>query len=163
MSVRNLQHLFEPESVAVVGASNRPGSVGFAVMQNMLSGGFEGPVMPVNPSHQAVAGVLTYPDVAYGFESLPERQDLLFELAGLGGLHLPQGARDRGEQLGRCVLVDLLAVDREEVGLLPGPPKDPDAGPEARPEPVEGYFSFCLANSTRKRGQPTPLRNPSYQ
>jgi acetyltransferase len=51
----------------VVGASNRPGHVGSVVMRNLLRGGFEGPVMPVNPKYQAVAGVLAYPDV----KSLP--------------------------------------------------------------------------------------------
>ncbi len=72
MSVRNLEHLFRPASVAVIGASNRPHSVGHTVMHNLLQGGFAGPVVPVNPKHEAVAGVLTYPDVA----SLPLTPDL---------------------------------------------------------------------------------------
>lgn len=72
MSVRNLKHLFEPESIAVVGASNRPLRVGGVIMRNLLAGGFEGPIMPVNPKHRAVAGVLTYPDVA----SLPITPDM---------------------------------------------------------------------------------------
>ncbi len=72
MSVRNLEFLFRPSSVAVVGASNRERSVGAAVMHNLLAGGFAGPVMPVNPKHEAVAGVLAYADVA----SLPVTPDL---------------------------------------------------------------------------------------
>lgn len=72
MSVRNLAGLFEPASVAVIGASNRPHSVGNVVMRNLLEGGFDGPIMPVNPRRRAVAGVLTYPDVA----GLPEIPDL---------------------------------------------------------------------------------------
>jgi acetyltransferase len=64
MSVRNLKSMLRPESVAVVGASNQPGSVGAVVMRNLLRGGYQGPVMPVNPKHRAVAGVLAYPDVA---------------------------------------------------------------------------------------------------
>ena len=72
MSVRNLKHLFEPESVAVIGASNRPQSVGLTVMRNLLAGGFDGAVLPVNPKRKTVAGVLTYPDV----ESLPVIPDL---------------------------------------------------------------------------------------
>ena len=67
MSVRNLHHFFRPESVAVIGASSRAHSVGAAVMRNLLGSGFEGPVMPVNPKHRSVAGVLTYPDI----QSLP--------------------------------------------------------------------------------------------
>ncbi len=72
MSVRNLVKLFKPGSVAVVGASNRPGSLGNIVMHNILAGGFEGPVLPVNPKAEAVKGVLAYPDVA----SLPKVPDL---------------------------------------------------------------------------------------
>ncbi|MCB1851264.1 MAG: GNAT family N-acetyltransferase [Gammaproteobacteria bacterium] len=64
MSTRNLDKLFAPQSVAVIGASNRPNAVGTVVMRNLLQGGFQGPVMPVNPKRKAVAGVLAYPDVA---------------------------------------------------------------------------------------------------
>jgi hypothetical protein len=46
MSIRNLEYLFQPKSVAVIGASRRPSSVGAVVMQNLLQGGFAGPVLP---------------------------------------------------------------------------------------------------------------------
>jgi acetyltransferase len=72
MSIRHLDSLFHPKSVAVIGASNQPRSVGAVVMRNLLAAGFAGPVMPVNPKHQAVSGVLTYPDVA----NLPLAPDL---------------------------------------------------------------------------------------
>jgi len=72
MSIRNLEHLFRPRSVAVVGASTRPHSVGGTVMRNLLHGDFPGPVMPVNPHHESVGGVLAYADVA----SLPVAPDL---------------------------------------------------------------------------------------
>jgi acetyltransferase len=72
VSVRDLDALFAPQSVAVIGASDRPRSVGAVVIRNLLRGGFRGPVMPVNPEHDAVGGVLAYPDVA----SLPVVPDL---------------------------------------------------------------------------------------
>ncbi|HEX8907849.1 MAG TPA: bifunctional acetate--CoA ligase family protein/GNAT family N-acetyltransferase [Anaeromyxobacteraceae bacterium] len=72
MSNGYLERMFRPRSVAVVGANNRPGRVGNVMMRNLLAGGFEGPIMPVNPRYEAVAGVLTYPDVA----SLPRTPDL---------------------------------------------------------------------------------------
>jgi acetyltransferase len=72
MTVRNLEYLFRPESVAVIGATTRSPSVGLAVMRNLLQGGFQGPIMPVNPNRTAVCGVLAYPDVA----SLPVTPDL---------------------------------------------------------------------------------------
>ncbi|NQW01243.1 MAG: GNAT family N-acetyltransferase [Rhodospirillales bacterium] len=64
MSSYNLGFLFDPKSVAVIGASVRPNSVGNVVMRNLLEGGFEGPIMPVNPKYKAISGVLAYADVA---------------------------------------------------------------------------------------------------
>lgn len=72
MSIRNLDAIFRPRAIAVIGASPRPRSVGFLVMRNLLAGGFDGVVMPVNPKHSAVEGVLCYPDV----KSLPVAPDL---------------------------------------------------------------------------------------
>ena len=72
MSLRALDKLFAPRSVAVIGASADEGSVGHVVLRNLLAGGFSGPVLPVNPRRKAVAGVLAYADVA----SLPEAPDL---------------------------------------------------------------------------------------
>ncbi len=72
MSIRNLNCLFKPRSVAVIGASSRPQAVGTVLMRNLLQGGFSGPIMPVNPKYQAISGVLAYPDIA----SLPLTPDL---------------------------------------------------------------------------------------
>jgi len=72
MSVRNLDAIFRPRSVALIGASNRTCSVGLVTMENLLSGGFDGPIVPVNPKHKAVAGVVAYPDL----KSLPLVPDL---------------------------------------------------------------------------------------
>ncbi|HEU4620195.1 MAG TPA: bifunctional acetate--CoA ligase family protein/GNAT family N-acetyltransferase [Gammaproteobacteria bacterium] len=72
MTIRNLDALFKPRSVTVIGASNRDGSIGRLVMQNLLTGGFDGAVMPVNPNRKDVLGVRAYPDVA----SLPHVPDL---------------------------------------------------------------------------------------
>lgn len=72
MSIRNLDKMFRPRSVAVIGASARPKSVGAALISNLMSGGFEGPIMPVNPKVTALHGVMAYKDVA----SLPMTPDL---------------------------------------------------------------------------------------
>ncbi len=72
MSTRNLNYLFKPESVAVIGASPRAKSIGNLVMNNLLHGGFSGPIMPVNSGHASVCGVLAYQDI----ESLPIVPDL---------------------------------------------------------------------------------------
>ncbi len=72
MSVRNLDAIFRPKSIALIGASTNANSVGFVTARNLLVGGFDGPIMPVNPKHASVAGMLAYPDVA----SLPVVPDL---------------------------------------------------------------------------------------
>ena len=72
MSIRNLEHLLTPRSVAVIGATDRPASVGSTVMRNLLAGGFSGPIWPVNPKHAQVAGRPCYARVA----DLPQAPEL---------------------------------------------------------------------------------------
>lgn len=64
MGAHYLDRLFHPRAVAVFGASERPGSVGTLVFENLLSGGFTGPVYPINPKHETVAGHTCYPTIA---------------------------------------------------------------------------------------------------
>ena len=64
MSVRNLEHLFAPKSVALIGASERPGSLGATLLHNLLAGGFKGEVWPVNPKYGELAGRRCYASVA---------------------------------------------------------------------------------------------------
>ena len=57
MTIENIDRVFEPGSLAVIGASNRPGSAGAAVMHNLLSRGFKAAIYPVNPGHAAVSKI----------------------------------------------------------------------------------------------------------
>ena len=70
--VASLEPFFQPESVAVLGASARSGSIGGTVLRNITEGGFEGPLYAVNRSGESVAGVRGYASV----EELPRRVDL---------------------------------------------------------------------------------------
>lgn len=72
MSVRNLDRLFQPRSIAVIGASKRPQSVGAVLSRNLFNAGFEGPVLPVNPREQSIRSTMAYPCV----EALPIAPDL---------------------------------------------------------------------------------------
>ncbi|WP_323190104.1 acetate--CoA ligase family protein [Halostella sp. PRR32] len=67
----SLSELFAPESVAVVGATDREGSVGRAIVTN-LRDEFDGSVVPVNPNRESVLGLDCYPDVG----SVPDAPDL---------------------------------------------------------------------------------------
>ena len=72
MTIRNLEHMFRPKSVAVIGASNREGTLGAVLARNLARGGLDGPVMPVNPKYSHIQSIAAYPDVA----SLPVAPDL---------------------------------------------------------------------------------------
>jgi acetyltransferase len=72
MSVRNLDKLFKPRSVALIGATPRPDSVGGVVARNLRRAGFAGELMLVNPHHQTIGGLSVHPNVA----GLPHAPDL---------------------------------------------------------------------------------------
>ena len=93
MSVRNLDSLFEPSSVAVIGASSRPASVGATVWRNLTQGAFKGPVYAVNPKyadldgrpcHARVADLPGVPELAVICTPPDTVAGLIAELAGLG-------------------------------------------------------------------------------
>jgi acyl-CoA synthetase (NDP forming) len=63
-----LKPLLQPRSIAVLGASERPGSVGRRTVENLLHGGYGGPLYAVNPGYETVRGIPCFPDLA----SLPE-------------------------------------------------------------------------------------------
>jgi len=52
-----------PESIAVVGATNRPGSVGRAITRNIIDAGFQGVLYPVNPKAKSVQSIKAYPSL----------------------------------------------------------------------------------------------------
>ena len=59
-----LDAIFHPRSIAVVGATEKEGSVGRTILWNLLSSPFGGTVYPVNPSRPAILGVKAYPSSA---------------------------------------------------------------------------------------------------
>ena len=72
MSVRNLDKLFKPASVALIGATDRAGSVGAVVLRNLRRANFPGELLLVDRHHQTLDGMLVYAEVA----SLPHPPDL---------------------------------------------------------------------------------------
>jgi len=72
MTIRHLDQLLTPRSVAVFGASDRPGSVGATVWRNLRQGAFEGARWPVNPKRERLGDDVCFPDVA----ALPQAPDL---------------------------------------------------------------------------------------
>lgn len=71
-SVQNLDAIFSPTSVAVVGASTTPGKVGHDIFVNILKGGYTGTLYPVNPNAKAISSVKAYPSIG----DIPDAVDL---------------------------------------------------------------------------------------
>jgi acetyltransferase len=92
MSVRNLEYLFDPHSVALIGASDRPRSVGATVLRNLLAASFRGPVYAVNPKHRALAGRQCYPDIA-ALPGAPELAVICTPAATIPDIIAQAGAR----------------------------------------------------------------------
>lgn len=59
----HLNKIFKPKSIAAIGASNQVGSVGYSLMKNLLRGGFEGTIFPVNLKHKIIQGIPCYTSV----------------------------------------------------------------------------------------------------
>jgi len=72
VSIRHLDAVFKPRRVAVVGASDSPQGVGYAVLRNMIGAGFDGVVYPVNAKRESVQGIVAYRSVM----DLPNTPDL---------------------------------------------------------------------------------------
>lgn len=60
----DIKHLFEPRSVAVIGASPNPGKIGYKIVQNLISDGYTGQIYPVNPKGGEVMGRTIYKQLA---------------------------------------------------------------------------------------------------
>lgn len=131
-AIASLEPILHPRAVAVVGASRRPGSIGYALFHNLLAGGFAGTVYPVNPHAASIGSVHAYPTVA----AIPEAVDLAVIVvpasgalaaareslrAGVRGLVvITAGFAEVGEA-GRLLQDELLALCRSHGARLVGP------------------------------------------
>jgi acetyl coenzyme A synthetase (ADP forming)-like protein len=70
--MQDIKYLFEPRSVAVVGASSKEGKLGHTVVSNLVASGYQGKIYPVNPAGGEILGIPAYTDV----RSIPDEIDL---------------------------------------------------------------------------------------
>jgi acetyltransferase len=95
-----LHKVFEPESVAVVGASDRELSVGALVLGNIIDGGFKGSIYPVNPGHQTIRGLPCY----HSIRDIDHTVDLVIITIPAAGI--PAVLRECGErQVGAIIVI----------------------------------------------------------
>jgi len=69
----SLDNFFNPQSVAIVGASRQKSKVGYEILKNMIDAGYEGKIFPINPKTQTIEGLECYPDL----ESVGQIPDLV--------------------------------------------------------------------------------------
>ena len=133
MTIRNLDAVLDPKSVALIGASPRPGSLGQLLARNLLRAGFRGDTYFVNPRADEVEGQPCYPDVA----SLPETPDLAViatppdTVAGLiaelgargtrGAVVITAGFGEGGNEAGAQRRQDILDASRPHLLRIVGP------------------------------------------
>ena len=108
MTIRNLEHLLAPKSVALIGASVQDASVGLITARNLLHGGFAGPVWLVNPKHSEIEGRRCYPAVA-DLPAAPELAVIATPPDTVPGLIDELGRR------GTCAAVVITAGVRDEL------------------------------------------------
>ncbi len=131
-SHEGLDKIFCPSTIAVVGASGRPDSVGHAVLKNILNGNFTGTIYPVNLKAKSVCGVRAYPTIS----EIPDAVDLAVVIVpaplvpavaaeaarqGVKGLIvISAGFRESGEN-GARIEAELLSICHDADIRLVGP------------------------------------------
>jgi acetyltransferase len=103
-----LDAIFHPRSIAVVGATEKAGSVGRTILWNLLSSPFGGTVYPVNPTRPAILGVKAYPSLS----AIGEPVDLAVIVTPA------KTAPDLVDEAGRCGIkgVIIISAGFKEVG-----------------------------------------------
>lgn len=91
MPIKKLDSIFKPKRIALIGVSNDPKSVGGITLRNLIAGGYNGVVYPVNPKREAVFGIPCFPDI----KSLPRVPDLVVIMTS--AMFVPQIIQECGE------------------------------------------------------------------
>lgn len=102
------EEFFRPNRVAVIGASNQPGKVGYDVTHNLISYGFEGEVLPVNPKGGEVQGLQAYQSI----DELPEGLDQA--VIAIPAKLVPDAVRQLGAR--GCKSAVILTAGFKEIG-----------------------------------------------
>ncbi len=63
MALDGIMTMFNPQSIAIIGASDKPHSVGAIVVNNLINGGYKNPIYPVNPKYKAIQGIPAFSSV----------------------------------------------------------------------------------------------------
>ncbi len=130
--LKNLDFAFNPRSIAFIGATENMRKWGFLILNNLLTGGYEGDVYPVNPNRETILGLRAYPSVReipaeidLAVFTVPARQVLsslgqCIEKGLKAGLVITAGFKELGEE-GARVEAEMVRMAREAGIVLVGP------------------------------------------
>ncbi|MEM4137206.1 MAG: acetate--CoA ligase family protein [Candidatus Anstonellaceae archaeon] len=62
--IKNLKYIFEPQSIAIVGASKNPSKIGHVILKNFVEGGFRGEIYPINLHEKEILGIRCYKKIS---------------------------------------------------------------------------------------------------
>lgn len=71
--MQELKYLFNPRSIAIIGASSKPGKIGHECLKSLMRSGYEGCIYPINPNSDKILGLISYPDIS----AVPDEVDLV--------------------------------------------------------------------------------------
>jgi len=110
--MNDINSIINPKSIAVVGASNRSGSLGLNIFRNLLDAGYQGILYPVNPNARSIQGVKAYPRLL----DIPDEVDMA-ELI-VPSAHVPSVIEEAGQKgIKGCVII---TAGFKEIGGLGG-------------------------------------------
>lgn len=106
--INGIRALFNPESIAVIGASRRPGKIGYNILKNIIEYGFKGRIYPINPHADKILGFKAYPSV----KNVPDKIDVA--IITVPAEYVLDVARECGEKGVKVIVV--IASGFAEVG-----------------------------------------------
>ena len=148
-NTRGLDGVFRPRSVAVIGASRRVGSIGRQVVSNLIGGGFQGPVYPVNPKAEVVLSIPAYKSV----RAIKGPVDLAVLVVP------PDAVLEAAEQCGRKGVKGLVVITAgfREIGGVGAEREDRQEHPEPEAAPIEAVLGRVLCQAGNpQRAHSTP-------
>lgn len=128
MNVHNLDQIFDPRRIALIGVTTNPKSVGGIVLGNLVGSGFRGVVYPVNPDHEAVLGIQCYPDLKHlprpadlgvicsAPEKVPDLVRQCGEAGTLGIIIMSAGFKEIGPE-GKALEDEILSIQKKFPGM----------------------------------------------
>ncbi|GAA2358599.1 acetate--CoA ligase family protein [Nonomuraea africana] len=119
--LEQMTRIFKPRSIAVIGASAEQGKIGNSVMRNLINGGYQGQIFPINPKAADIMGLPAYKsvaDVPYDVDVavfaipaafVPPALEQVGEKGVAGAIMIPSGFAETGNVEGQAEIVEIAA------------------------------------------------------